>query len=744
MSLSPQQMYELLPAIYRLRDLEQGEPLKALVAVLAEQGAVVQTDIDRLYDNCFVETCEEWVVPYLAELLAVRGLHPVRSEARFSHRARVANSLAFRRRKGTATMLEQAARDATGWNARAVEFFELLATTQYANHLRPANHRTPNLRDTNRLDVLDTAFDRIAHTADVRSIALGRGRHNIPNVGLFLWRLQSYFVSLATARPAAAAADGRYTFSPLGQSQPLFNRPQTEAGISHLAGEVNVPGMLRRRPLYDELEARRQALVDGREPVQVYFNDRGPVFQVFVQPTAADPLALVPPDEIMISHLGEPPVAIPEIWQRPPATKDYQPAAGGAAVPRPIRVAVDPVLGRLAFPAGVVPRDVRVSYACAASGDVGGGPYNRRQSVDEALDGRPVTWQVGVGKREPLVAGQIFATLAEAVQAWNQTPAGTVGVIAILDSATYAESLVGANRIEIPAASLLLITAAAWPPTPVPGGVPGQMQRVAGVLTPDGLRPHVLGDISVRGTGAATSAGTLAIDGLLVEGKLTVVGGGPGVLGQLRLAHGTLVPGKGGLDAAASDERLAITIRRSICGAIQVAPSSAELRLEESIVDAPGAVALAAGASLVELESCTVLGRSEALRMNASNSLFVERVSVQRRQEGCVRFSLVPAGSQTPRRFRCQPDLALAGVPAPQQASVMKRLTPTFTSTHFGDAAYCQLSDVCPAEIRTGADDGAEMGVFRFLQQPQRETNLRTILEEYLRFGLEAGWTYVT
>jgi hypothetical protein len=31
------------------------------------------------------------------------------------------------------------------------------------------------------------------------------------------------------------------------------------------------------------------------------------------------------------------------------------------------------------------------------------------------------------------------------------------------------------------------------------------------------------------------------------------------------------------------------------------------------------------------------------------------------------------------------------------------------------------------------------MGVFSFLQQPQRETNLLTALGEYLRFGLEAG-----
>ena len=44
----------------------------------------------------------------------------------------------------------------------------------------------------------------------------------------------------------------------------------------------------------------------------------------------------------------------------------------------------------------------------------------------------------------------------------------------------------------------------------------------------------------------------------------------------------------------------------------------------------------------------------------------------------------------------------------------------------------------------TGADDEAEMGVFHDLFQPQRESNIRARLREYLRFGLEAGVFYET
>jgi len=66
-------------------------------------------------------------------------------------------------------------------------------------------------------------------------------------------------------------------------------------------------------------------------------------------------------------------------------------------------------------------------------------------------------------------------------------------------------------------------------------------------------------------------------------------------------------------------------------------------------------------------------------------------------------------------------------------------LNPQFTSIDFGQPGYAQLSLRCADEIRTGAEDGSEMGVFSFLQQPPRETNLQTALDEYLRFGLEAG-----
>ena len=96
-----ERLYQLLPAVYRQRDAAQGEPLRALLAVIEGELRLVEGDIARLYENWFIETCDEWVVPYLGDLLNVRGLLPVENGA-LSQRALVANALGSRRRRGSA------------------------------------------------------------------------------------------------------------------------------------------------------------------------------------------------------------------------------------------------------------------------------------------------------------------------------------------------------------------------------------------------------------------------------------------------------------------------------------------------------------------------------------------------------------------------------------------------------------------------------------------------------------------
>jgi hypothetical protein len=194
-----------------------------------------------------------------------------------------------------------------------------------------------------------------------------------------------------------------------------------------------------------------------------------------------------------------------------------------------------------------------------------------------------------------------------------------------------------------------------------------------------------------------------------------------------------------------------VDIEQCIVGGLR-AHDGARVRIAHSIVDATAETEVAyagidgnaAGAPL-EVQNSTIIGKVHtALITLASNTVFlaslqefdfwVAPIRAQRLQQGCVRFSYLPAGSQVPRPYHCQP----------QHADEAARVRPVFTSLRYGDAGYCQLSSHCGLEIRQGADDEAEMGAFHDLFQPQREANLRARLDEYLRFGMEAGIFYAS
>jgi hypothetical protein len=712
MSTESDRLYNLLPVIYRLRDAEQGEPLRALLSIINSEFSNVEADITGLYENWFIESSDEWVVPYIGDLLGVRGLNTIQTSA-FSQRAYVGNTLFYRRRKGTAYVLAVLAKDVTGWPAHVVEFFELLQTTQYINHLRPFN-TSPDLRDTNRLNLLDGPFDSLPHTADVRHIYNRRGKHNIRNIGIFLWRLQNYPLLNVAARQATAPHDYGYHFSPLGNPAPLFNAPTSLSSNHGGVGEQSVPGPIRPLDFYRDLKAYQDLYGGAANPPD---NSRyyGPQrsLQMIKDGTP------VPPKDVLCKNLSA--------WSQPP----------------PGKVAVDVSLGRITFASGEEPtQDLVVSYNYGFSADIGGGPYDRRERITEVK--LPVQeFDVGLGKTH--------ATLGAALSAWS-TAGKPPAVIRIYDSATYEADL----TVNLPKNGMLVIDCE------------------------NEERPTLVKAGPLKINSAATTpeeAAAFTLSGLLIEGSLEIKG-----KLNLTLSDCTLVPGlaldEDGYPTSPAQASLvvsgadvvdtAISISRCILGPLQLPQDCQDLVVRDSIIaaplakdaDEPDRVAIAANASgaspgpVTTLERVTVLGKVHVKQLElASEVIFAHPVTTDRRQEGCVRFSYLPEGSKTPRRYHCQPDLAIAErekqldplkITPAEVGQIVMRVRPQFTSLRYGQAAFVQLSSPCADEIKTGAEDGSEMGVFSLLQQPQRVANLKIALDEYLRFGLEAGIFFVT
>ena len=988
-------LYELLPALYRIRDAERGYPLKALLRLIDTEATHVRENIDALWDDFFIETCAEWVIPYIGDLVGNTPLH----EGIVRRRADVAKTIYYRRRKGTLPMLEELARDVTGWGAHAVAFFEQLGWNQNLNHLRyawspsllrPAQDSvdrvgTVNLRNLDALDRLDGPFELTTHTVDVRRIRQAEGWYNIRNIGFFLWRLESYH--LTEIRVPLASVPFGYHFSTLGCPMPLFTHPERETDDTGLAQEIHVPGPIRPLALHFDLEDARRAVADGLAATSDYVGeDRS----LRIKLVSAGGEEIIPPEEIIVMDL--------EVWKQPDAL-----LTDNTGTLWPVRVGVDPRRGRLVFADGrepAVDEEVVAAYNYGFSADLGGGPYDRRKTMAQR---ETDTWYAEVSQVQPDVLPldwDWFPTVLDALTAWSTAEAGGPpdnALIEINDNGIYEETW----AIDLANAQTLTIQAA------------DDQRPTIRLVDPGGLGPGLLTVDSTAHTEA-----TLTLNGLLVEGGVVVRNTATrNSLGELRLVHCTLVPGHQ-LDEACDPvfpdhpsleveeptlAEIEVEIDHSISGWLLLASENVELTVRDSILDAmprhqpafltpallsgsltspfvpltsptpqvlvtlgnegphlatfppaggpysspgaaraglqaairaahasdafqqsrvltdqnsnrlivvpgrpvevtidpaPGAGAddptadelrlvrapnrarpvvafvgdplppnftLTAGTPTLQaiagtgppveivlnnpstptqarnqlrnalhnvnlgstelnapyatarvelinfdtgrgllvvpgtddaivfrtapsdattlselglqsqrpalagsfggehagppatLERVTIFGRTHVrICTLASEVIFTGTIVAQRRQQGCVRFSYVAPGSRTPRRYRCQPDLALEaralkkGLASTDDLSetdrrlVENQMRPDFTSEHYGDPGYAQLSLTTACEIRTGAEDGSEMGVFSLLKQPQREANLRIRLEEYLPFGLEAGFIFVT
>src|ERR1051325_5063431 len=261
MSGNLDRLYELLPVVHRMRDADRGYPLRALLQVIAEQAGIIEDDIAQLYENWFIETCQDWVVPYIGALI---GYQPIQSEARTSGcsncgkggesavpimvpRREVANTIRYRRRKGTLGLLDDLATAVAGWTTRSVEFYRQLAVSQNINCLHMNRGRTAELRNVDALGELGGPFSRTARNADVRRVTSTHfpGRGSVGELGVYVWRLKPYTVTDAPAYCYEAEAPNCYLFNPLGHDTPLYVNPGA-AGPTD-PPDLKVPEPIRRR-----------------------------------------------------------------------------------------------------------------------------------------------------------------------------------------------------------------------------------------------------------------------------------------------------------------------------------------------------------------------------------------------------------------------------------------------------------------------------------------------------------------
>jgi len=879
-------LWNLMPAVYRAEDtdrFDQPGPLRELVERIGAQAAVLRRGIDRLWEDQSIESCDDWVIPYIADLLATRLVDSL--DAR-GQRIDVAKTIHYRRRKGTLAVLEEIAADITGWDVRVVEFFRRLARTRH--NLDPAIDRpdeslvktgqafavadglktsfsfllTPipvepgtaqifaaglltgadngrgtvtgaglagtihyasgqvdlnfaaapldkttvavfyeyrvdgdrsarlaeglvgaqtntfiggwaDLRKVNGAALADRelavatklagqprkAFDEFFHTADVRRGVSQAGWHNIPRLGVFLWRLRSFAVG-PTTPVESKQCPGQFTFDPTGRQIPLFATPVRGYGDQWASpAEWQLPTPITRSMLAPALAAI-------------------PAYPLYA---SVDPLD----NQLRPNALG---VGFQDSQGRfnlIPASR----LTADPATPTSADVYIDPPRGRLVTRNSASTAGLQVVYHYGFPSTLGAGPYDRRDGTyTPASTPVPVTGGKG-GFAAALVAlGAVGAvTLGDCLT--YDSVADLVGIAAVtLGAENQTRPLIRLPALAPPNATEWVFTGGGDTAKLTLDGLfvsggdivlrgvfdtvslvcatldPGNADAASGYAqTADGrdlvpsrlwvegtvksltIDRSVLGPIRTRGQGVIE---TLTANDSIVQAVgvaySQALGGGDGTATSFSasLAHPPLRPGLvkillAGAQAGAdhgdgmlTGAGLAGTVDYA-SGAVSVAFTTAPA-VGATVVavyeDHPWAIEMAVG--LAKLSRCTVLGPASLHRLEASECLLDDSATVINTQDGCVRFSAYASGSVLPRQY--------------ESVAVAPR-APLFTSRDFGQPAYAQLLASADsaivggppqATILQGAVDGSEMGAYARDKNPVKVRAILIKYQEYMPLGL--------
>ncbi len=777
-------LWMLMPEVYRAGDSDLPDvkgPLRELCDRIGAQMAIVRRSIDRSWEDQSIESCDDWVVPYIGELLATNLVSGLDARGR---RLEVANTIFYRRRKGTLLILEKIAQDVSGWDARVVEFFRRLGRTrhgldpaiglpsaspdvlgaarlQLASGLVGPRSRTPiggtaNLRNAYAAKQVNTAFDEFFHTPDVRRGSGAVGWYNIPRLGVFLWRLYSFPQTaddpndLLSVPVAGNGARGNcFTFDPTGRTVPLFAtaaRTGESFGATWVSPtEPELPGPIAQALVDDVYSSTSDAAIDMRS-VGVFHTDTGDLVKradVSIWPEFGRFSIAANPNLRVWYHYGFSSRLGAAAFDRRPFG-DAAPAPGTETVVRNgTAVAAMAATSTTTFGDSLTYADVpdltSVNDVTIRSGN------GRRPVIRTAPDRTPWTFNASGATPKLRLEGIFFSgadivlsgSFDEVTIRFSTLDPGQAGVGGTRFATSFDDRELHATTLWIEGTVRALT---------IDHSITGPIRSRRG----GSVEQLVIRDSIVQSIPEPPKSDFAIADFKDIEAFVRILKAPPaGDPVATALRNALKNPTRSQLNLVRDGARIADALRKLIVDDINAALPNAALfppRVSRSVIlrshsannhdfiaDAfpleLGAFALALDSGAVLLEHVTLLGGAYVHRIDVSESILDDVVWVENPQLGCVRFSAWSSGSILPRKY--------------ESVEIAPRAE-LFTSRMFAQPGYAQLRSDVDAAVSAGAQNGSEMGAFYSEMAAIKEQSLLIKFQEFMPVGLVPVIVHVT
>ncbi len=634
----------------------------------------------------------------------------------------------------------------------------------------PIRGGTVTLRDPAMLNLLNTPFDPFAHVADVKPPAWGNIRYNLPNLAIFLWRLEDYRVQ--AAKPVWRAPDTNPIVEP-DTGDPILD-PDTDEEIYVARFDIHPLG----HPL--RLFNTYQFEPDRQPPIVTELDETpGPIptARLTQGSEAGQPEKYVSIDTY---DPGEPAIAsrtLAEVglqlhlptgitWPAEWTFRGANLCAWENGLPSTIKtgeIVIDPVIGRLLFgvaspeAAEALQNNLLVTYTYGAVGPVGVHPISRDDAPEqwhgEAVDKREVNFHTNPnGLQESL--DDIQDCSVPIVIEIQDSMTHTLDLGAVLGRI---EELEGSTTVPSLQLNRSLIIRAA-----------GNQRPIIQLNQPLRFRPtHVAGTTPEEQNqfNAVMDYLTVRLEGLYINRSETFPVGEPLIartaLNKLEIINCTLDPGgyqqlDGTPDGTraptypalqlhepygfanfdeenAFDQTPEIVIQHTITGPLRI-DRGYKLSLQDSIIDAGKTEFAVAGTDAptddlvggwgppTQVNGITVFGRMRVESLHGRGGIWVHRLEVLNDQRGCIKFSYFSGqGDRLPQNHAC-----VKGTEA--------RLR--FTSDLFEHPAYGQLTHTTDFRIRERGPRDDAMGAFGFLLEAHKWRNLQIRYREFMPVGI--------